>query len=201
MGRNRWRWRGGCHQPARAEFQSHHQRDPPLLMTAWACVCVRVFTCNTMSLKSGRSSEIFLRSVRRASRRSCSAPEHTRQRRVKVPQIRIQTCTRTARPFGSRCRLESCTSTFNRKPAVQMFLSHFSRTLHLLSQSGLDVVICRFPSSLTILLVPPGRRRSPYSALRSSHDRTHIAGVDLWFQSSRRRVGPSCPAALTISSE
>lgn len=42
-------------------------------------VYVCEFTCSTMSVKSGRSSEILLRSVRRASSKTCSAPKQTTQ--------------------------------------------------------------------------------------------------------------------------
>lgn len=43
------------------------------------CVCVCSFTCSTMSVKSGRSREILLRSVRRANSKTCSAPKQTKQ--------------------------------------------------------------------------------------------------------------------------
>jgi len=42
-------------------------------------LCMCVSTCSTMSVKSGRSREILLRSVRRASNKTCSAPEKAKK--------------------------------------------------------------------------------------------------------------------------
>lgn len=55
----------------------HEQRNNDKYLKESVCGCAVVcgLTCSTMSVKSGRSSEILRRSVRRASSRTCSAPE------------------------------------------------------------------------------------------------------------------------------